>query len=390
MNVYLVGRENRRAVALAEALTSAQIHSDSIRTAEVKPSQRGIYIFINAALSSGLIATLKKLLSNGSLVITIPEETCTKTHPPGTLVLPHATESPLVVSLVSWFLNWKEKEAHYSWITDELQKTNQALLEKATRLQQTRDELDLSNRRIKEELALANIIQNSFLPKQFPIDFPISFSHKYIPHEYIGGDFFDVLQIDDAHLGVLIADVSGHGVSSALITAMLKSSFSHAARGCLSPSAVLSTVNKEFTKVMRTEQFITAFYAIIDTESLTVRFANAGHPHQFILRAEGGCDVVGANGFFLGMFEHTIYEEAETPLSAGDRLVFFTDGIIECPNAEGVQFGKTRLAEILEAHRGDNIEMLSKNVIVELIAYMADYRFPDDITLLVAEIIPLL
>ncbi|MBN2353140.1 MAG: serine/threonine-protein phosphatase [Spirochaetales bacterium] len=340
--------------------------------------------------ADNLSKKIERLVDQGQTLLLVGSEAGTQYDRPGIYRFPADTPDPTLASLIALFLAFRDKEAHFDWITDELTQVNQSLVEETKRLKATRDELDLKNKKMTEELALANIIQNSLLPKEFPRDVPLNFSHKYIPHEYIGGDFFEILQVDERHLGILIADVSGHGVSSALITAMLKSTFIHAARDCLSPGRVLRKVNVDFTRVMRTEHYITAFYTVIDTESYKLTYAAAGHPRQLILRKGAPAEPIGANGFFLGMFESTVYDEKSITLDPGDRLIFFTDGLIECPNSEGRHFGAENLKRVIETHRDEDIESLSKNLIVELIAYMADARFPDDVTLLIGEIIPLL
>lgn len=388
MNVYLVGRDSKRIRTIQLLLAEKGIFSTTCKTFPADAGKKVICVLISPAGGIETEKRIRKLLVGGSLVVALTGKTQGTKKRNGILELPLAVGDSVLVSLISWFLSWKEKEAHFAWVTTELQKMNQALAEETARLKQTSEELDGKNRKIKEDLALANIIQNNMLPKNFPQAFPVSFAHKYIPHEYIGGDFFEVSQVDEFRLGILIADVSGHGVSSALITAMLKSSFTHAAKSCLSPSAVLSVINREFTQIMRTEHYITAFYCIIDLQTFECRYANAGHPQQIILRSDGTVESIGANGFFLGMFEQTQYDENRTVLKPGDRIVFFTDGVVECHDVNGVLFGRDNLVDILKRRSGEDIEKLSKNIIVELISFMSENRFPDDVTLLIAEIIP--
>jgi serine phosphatase RsbU (regulator of sigma subunit) len=391
MNVYLIGKNHPRAKKLKLLLDKNSIPSELIAGSRLNAGGKGIFIiFAPQQLAPHVVGKLGQLITGGNLVLGLFENKLTRPSLPGIIVIPEAIDDRSLISFIVMVLGWKDKEDHLYWITMELEKVNKSLEAETRRLKQTRDELNKKNKKMTEELALANIIQNSFLPKQFPASVPMSFTHKYIPHEYIGGDFYEIHAIDDTHLGILIADVSGHGVSSALITAMLKSSFAHAATGCLSPSKVLSIINKEFTHIMRTDHYITAFYSIFDTANLAARFANAGHPRQLVLRQDGRIEFIGANGFFLGMFDNTDYEENSIKLEAGDRMVFYTDGIIECPDTQGQFFGKENLVRVIENHQHEDIESLSKSIIVELIAYMADYRFPDDITLLIAELIPLL
>ncbi len=390
MQVHLIAESASRARALQRLLKNVSVAAVIKAPVRLKKRDAGVFVVLSVPAANELWKKIERLADQGHTLLLVGSEAPVPPRRPGVYRLPADTPDATLVSLITLFLAFRDKEAHFDWITDELTKVNQSLVEETKRLKATRDELDLKNKKITEELALANIIQNSLLPKEFPRDVPLNFCHKYIPHEYIGGDFFEILQIDERHLGILIADVSGHGVSSALITAMLKSTFLHAARDCLSPGRVLRKVNVDFTRVMRTEHYITAFYGIIDTESFKLTYAAAGHPRQIVVRCGAPAELIGANGFFLGMFESTVYDEKSITLNPGDRLVFFTDGLIECPDGEGRHFGTDNLMRILERHRDNDIETLSKNMIVELIAYMADARFPDDVTLLIGEIIPLL
>ena len=119
-------------------------------------------------------------------------------------------------------------------------------------------------------------------------------------------------------------------------------------------------------------------------------YANAGHPRQILVTGNGEAELIGANGFFIGMFDPTEYEERSLVLKPGDRLINYTDGIIECPDKSGGHFGQENLLRTVVEHAGDDIETLSKGIIVDLIASLAEARFPDDITLLISEVIPLL
>jgi serine phosphatase RsbU (regulator of sigma subunit) len=390
MQVYIIAKTERRAQALQRRLLSFSVPSLTRSAARLPVSESGIYVFLCPPAEPAIENKMRLLAGNGSLVLAVGSGKPELCEIPGMFAFPAETPDASLAALVSVLIAYKDKEAHFDWITDELTKVNNAMAGETKRLKMIRDELDAKNRKMTEELALANVIQNSFLPKQFPGDVPMNFCHKYIPHEYIGGDFFEIIQIDDRHVGILIADVSGHGVSSALITAMLKSTFLHASQDCLSPALVLKRINSEFTRVMRTEHYITAFYSIIDTVDFLLLYAVAGHPRQLVLRRDGDIEAIGANGFFLGMFDSTVYEERSITLEAGDRLLYYTDGLIECPDNAGKHFGQENLIETVRRHWEEDIETLSKNLIVELIAYMAESRFPDDITLLISEIIPLL
>lgn len=390
MQVYIVSESAEHGEAIRVLLHERSVEAEVRNTCLVDETEQCIVLFLSVTDTPELLFEMNRLIVRSNIVIAVAAPNAVLPSLPGVHLLPSDIRDDIVAGLVNCFLTSRDREAHYRWITDELTKVNRSLVEETQRLKTARDELDQKNKKIKEELALANIIQNSLLPRSFPSDVPLTFSHKYIPHEYIGGDFFEILPVDERHLGILIADVCGHGVASALITTMLKSVFQHAARGCLSSARVLTRLNAEFTDSIRTEHYITAFYSIIDTDNLTMSYSNAGHPRQILVGGSGKPELIGANGFFIGMFEQTAYEERTLQLHPGDRLINYTDGIIECPDHAGNHFGQDNLLRVVTDHADDDIESLSKNIIVDLIASMAHDRFPDDITLLVSEVIPLL
>ncbi len=271
--------------------------------------------------------------------------------------------------------------------TELLTREKRLLTRQALELENALRELDFQNSKIIEELSLAGELQKSFLPKEYPVDLPLDFAQKYIPCEFIGGDLFEVIRLDEHTVGIIIADVSGHGVAAALLTAMFKSAFHHYSEGCFSPAETLEKIHNEFLETIHTEHFVTAFYAVIDTEAMCCRYCNAGHPRQMLLRKNGRLRELSATGLFIGMLEEATFKERKFMLYPGDRLFFYTDGIIECKNGQGRPFGRENLRKIIKNGADSNILMVSNNIIQELMSYIAELRFSDDISLLITEII---
>ncbi len=271
--------------------------------------------------------------------------------------------------------------------TVELESANEMLQKQALELKHTLEELEKKNRQIVEELSLASELQKSLLPKEFPSDLPLDFAHKYIPYAYIGGDFFDIVRLDKSKIGIIIADVSGHGVSSAFITTMFKSQFDIFGPKSLSPAETLANLNREFTSMIHTEHYITAFYSIIDTEKMVCTYCNAGHPNQLLFRDSGEVVELSTMGFFLGMFEGIEYENGTINLKSGDRILYNTDGIIETTNTEGEQFGKENIIKVMKDNKDNDLETVSNNLLSEIMMYMSDPTFQDDITILLTEVI---
>ncbi len=261
------------------------------------------------------------------------------------------------------------------------------LKKQAVQLAKAKKLLEERNRTITEELALASELQKSLLPRETPADLPLTISHRYLPFLSVGGDYYDYISLGSGKVGIIIADASGHGVASAFLTAMMKSAFTHIACRTDSPAQVLTKINEEFCRTIRTDHYITAFYIIVDTENMECVYANAGHPKQIIIHDNGEADLLSSPGFFLGTFETTKYEERKLTLQSGDRLMLYTDGLLETTDSKMQPFGRERLLSIIRDAGDMDIELLSNEVITRLLEFMGGEQFQDDITLLTVEFI---
>ncbi|MCK4543352.1 MAG: serine/threonine-protein phosphatase [Spirochaetales bacterium] len=269
----------------------------------------------------------------------------------------------------------------------ELKSANEILEQRAVELQNSLEQQDGMHQQIMEELALASELQKSLLPREFPTGLPLDFCHRYMPYSQIGGDFFEIARLDENHLGIIITDVSGHGVASAFVTAMFKSSFAHLSSGLISPAETFALLNTEFTRVIRTEHYLTAFYAVVNLEDFTCTYCNAGHPKQLLFRKNGEIEELTTIGFFIGMFEGTEYEEKTIQFNPGDKLLLFTDGILETENEEAVPFGRENLIRVVQEYPDQDLEGLANAIMSNLIMYNAEPIFQDDITFLITEIL---
>ncbi len=269
----------------------------------------------------------------------------------------------------------------------ELATANELLQDQAKELKATLSRLDGANRQLVDELNLASELQKSLLPRSYPDDVPLEFSHKFIPLNSIGGDFFDVLRLDDRTLAMVIADVSGHGVGPALVTAMFKSSFGLQSKGLRSPAALMAALNAELGGILTTGHYVTAFAAIIDVESLEMRYCSAGHPNQLIFKADGESRELATMGFLLGMMADMDYEEKSLVLDPGDTLVFFTDGVIESPDAKGELFGREGIQRSVSGRMGSGVGELSDGLFSDLLSWTEGTEASDDITILMAQVI---
>lgn len=271
--------------------------------------------------------------------------------------------------------------------TMELNGANDLLEKRAEDLKKALEEIGHRNRELAEELQLASELQKSLLPRDFPTDMPIELVHRYMPMARIGGDFFDIVRLSEDKLGVIIIDVSGHGVAPAFITAMFKSAFDLHAPQYENPAELLTILNHTFVKMITTEHYLTAFYMVIDTKEMKCVYSSAGHPKQLLLRESGEVIELSSAGFFVGMFDSTKYENEEVTILPGDLLCCFSDGIIETVNEKGDQFGREGIIAALKSAEMFGLEAQADSVIRGTIDFMHGSEFQDDITLIALQFI---
>ena len=201
---------------------------------------------------------------------------------------------------------------------------------------------------LNSELEMARQVQLSILPREIP-DLPgLEIVARYLPMHSVAGDFYDFLVVDDKHLGILIADVSGHGLPSALIASMLQSALAWQSPRASDPGEVLSGLNRAINGKFE-RHFVTAAYLFVDLENGTLKYAGAAHPPLLLWQAKlGRATEYVENGLMLGPFGNSSYSSLSFSPQRGDRIVMFTDGIVEAKNSSGKEFGVDHVRQILE------------------------------------------
>jgi serine phosphatase RsbU (regulator of sigma subunit) len=280
---------------------------------------------------------------------------------------------------------------------DDLEKTKKRLEKQSERLQlsltsvkEARSIIEKHNLQMQNKLEMGAELQKSLLPKVFPENSELNFFYRYLPTSQLGGDFFDVVNVDDHHIGIIIADVSGHGVSAAMIAAMFKALFNNNKQRSLNPAEILNYLNAEFSHMLNTGDFISAFYLIINTSNYSYEFANAGHPFPLLFQKKSSSIIaLDAPGFFIGVFKKSNYISKKSNLLSGDKILFFTDGIIEIRNSEMRQFGLHRVIQHFNKISADNINgrEIIESIYREILKFNDDGIFvsDDDLTLLLVE-----
>ncbi|MGA8343424.1 MAG: PP2C family protein-serine/threonine phosphatase [Candidatus Sulfotelmatobacter sp.] len=203
---------------------------------------------------------------------------------------------------------------------------------------------------IQKELEVARRIQLSILPGNFPDSANFRLAARYVPMTSVAGDFYDFIVADDHQAGLLIADVSGHGVPAALIASMVKVAATSQQANAADPSRLLTGMNAVLCGNTQ-DQFVTAAYVYLDSQSQELRYSAAGHPPLLLLRDGEVLEIV-ENGLMLAAFGFATYTTAAQRLQPGDRLLLYTDGILEAESASGGFFGQKALRSLLRQTSG--------------------------------------
>ncbi len=268
--------------------------------------------------------------------------------------------------------------------------------EDITELKLAEEELRARNALMQADLELARAMQEAFLVRQYPRipqkaapgQSVLSFHHRYIPHATLGGDFFHVTALSDTCVGVFICDVMGHGVRSALVTAMIRALVGEKNPAAADPGAFLTSINSHLHGILeqaRTPMFASAFYLVADTASGRLSYANAGHPSPLRVRREAG--VVehllapgSPSGPALGVFPEAVYETISSAMAADDLFVLTTDGVFEVQGHDD-EYGEERLLDAVRRRINLPVDALFDELLQEIRDFSANSEFVDDVCL---------
>jgi serine phosphatase RsbU (regulator of sigma subunit) len=249
------------------------------------------------------------------------------------------------------------------------------------------DQLSLMRQSIEQELRVARSIQQAFLPEEVPQLEGWQITPYYQPAREVGGDFYDFHPLSGGRLGLVVGDATGKGVPAALVMSttcgMLQAVSEASASSSSSPGEVLKRVNEALTVRIPPNMFVTCFYAILDPESASLSYANAGHDLPYLHR-NGEAEELRARGMPLGLMPGMGYEEEETILEAGESALFYSDGLVEAHDPKGEMFGFPRLRALITEHTEER--SLGEFLMEELYSFVGEgWEQEDDITLLTLE-----
>ncbi len=242
---------------------------------------------------------------------------------------------------------------------------------------------------IDEEMKSAARIQASILPREVPSVSGLRIAVRYLPMTAVAGDFYDFLAPGGESIGILVADVTGHGVPAALVASMVKVAFSSQADCASDPAHVISALNQVMCRQVE-GQFTTAGYLFLNADKRTALYAAAGHPPLFVWRKAGGALLdFRENGLLMGVRSTETYSNAPIELQAGDRLLLYTDGIPEASNGAEEFFGEERLAEFIATHEDLTAGAFADALVAKVAAWSgrgSRNAQTDDITLVVVDV----
>ncbi|HEX3280151.1 MAG TPA: GAF domain-containing SpoIIE family protein phosphatase [Pyrinomonadaceae bacterium] len=241
----------------------------------------------------------------------------------------------------------------------------------------------IEKKRLEGQLEVARQVQLELLPAKDPQLAGYDISAYNFPTEEVSGDYYDWVKIFDDQIGLVIADVSGKGVPAALLMAFLRASLRAATHIGYSPHVSMAKVNYLLWESIERNQFVTAFYGILDVTNRTLSYTNAGHNPPLLFTTDGKYQFIERGSLPLGMFKDTRYHEYYQTIEPGEMLVLYTDGVTEAQNPPGEEYGRDRLARAVKANRSLNARDLIAALHKEVVDWTDGKGAADDVTFFV-------
>jgi sigma-B regulation protein RsbU (phosphoserine phosphatase) len=309
--------------------------------------------------------------------------------------------APPVVAMTGWATVGLAVEAMQYGVSDFVEKpwTNSRLLEilrkqiglgrerrelraREAEQKKAQQEAILQQQEQEREIAEARAIQAKLLPHEIPQMAGYEIVSAWQSARLVGGDYFDILPLEEKTLGLCIADVAGKGMPAALLMSNLQAAVRGLSSLAVAPQILCSRLNAIVKRNTDSDRFITFFYAQLEAPARRLAYVNAGHNAPFVVHSDGSHERLRKGGTVLGVFASPNYELGSAQLFPGDRVILFTDGVTEACNPAGEEFGEARLLCLLEAHRSLSAGALQAKILAE-VAEFSGGRWQDDATLLV-------
>jgi sigma-B regulation protein RsbU (phosphoserine phosphatase) len=271
-------------------------------------------------------------------------------------------------------------------------------------LNRSREALAVKNEQMEDDLRMAREIQQSLLPQQYPAfpqkaiaaDSRFRFAHRYLPTGSVGGDYFNVLRLSDTEAGVFICDVMGHGVKSALVAAMVRALVEELKPLGTNPGKFLTQLNRDLCAILQhagSPTLTTAFYLVADSAAGTFRYANAGHPKPLLVHRNSGQleyldNADGKSSTAMGLIADVEYTASQRPLSEGDLIMLFTDGLYEVEGPNEQLYTQSMLMDAVKRRYQQPAPRLFDELLAEIREFTQGQEFTDDVCLVAMEVAP--
>ncbi len=253
-----------------------------------------------------------------------------------------------------------------------------------TSVEESQRQLSRAQRIMDRELSETAKMQRSFLPHSFPEHPELELAAVYQPSIKVGGDYYDVIQVDDDHWGLVIADIAGHGSAAAVVMALTQMVVKEFGRGIVSPQEALFLFNRKLNANLSSDHYVTMFYAVLNLRTMELVYSHAGHvPLLFYRAAEQNIlDLKTEPSFPLRTFEMESYEEQSVTLEPGDQILFFTDGVLDVQNTQNYFFGADQLKENFLRLQPTSVKNLVQKIFQRTETFRGQRERLDDFTLM--------
>ncbi len=267
------------------------------------------------------------------------------------------------------------------WDNDKLLGTLRRHLDDGRILRERRRQ-EKANESLMHEIEEARDIQRRMLPAAMPSIAGCDIQATWQPANDVGGDYFDAIELGNNRVALCMADVSGKGLPAALLMSHAQATMRAFAHDSEGPAELCGRLNRVVSENLSAGKFITMFYGVLDTERQKLRYTNAGHIPPVLISRDGSVSRLDRGGMVIGIFPDSAYEEVEISFVSGDRLVLFTDGIVEASNTSDDEFGVDRLIELATMNRTESSSTLQAEIL-RAVSEFTDQGLQDDATLMI-------
>ncbi|MCT4507463.1 MAG: PP2C family protein-serine/threonine phosphatase [Tepidibacter sp.] len=261
------------------------------------------------------------------------------------------------------------------------------ILDDVTDIENSKLELQRNNKiiqnyndKIKKELSIARNVQQSLIPDKTPIYNGVRLTAVYKPLYEVGGDLYDFINIDEDNVGIFISDISGHGIAAAMITTMVKAILETSKDLLYTPDKLMENINSKILNVAE-NMYLTAFYGIYNNKTKEFTYIRCSHPYPLLIRDNKCIEIKESEGMMLGVFDGLKFKSHKIKLKEGDKILFYTDGLVEAKNNSGCEFND-KAYEIVNSRLDKNINEIIDDVNEELILFKENQEYEDDICML--------